>query len=118
MRSSWVWAPVKVAADALYDTLKAAGFETLFDDRNRKAGFMFADADLIGVPFRVVVSPRNLKDGVVELRLKSDMLEAAIVSGAVEVVSAASPGIAEAGKDLALGNIRRSNRRSLVFRGQ
>lgn len=60
--------PVKVAADALYGELREAGFDVCFDDRNRKAGFMFADADLIGVPFRVVLSPKTVAAGQVELR--------------------------------------------------
>jgi prolyl-tRNA synthetase len=58
---------VSEAADALYGELRG-DFDVLFDDRNRKAGFMFADADLVGVPFRVVVSPKTLRDGEVELK--------------------------------------------------
>ena len=58
---------VRAAADKLYDELQAAGVEVIFDDRNVRAGVMFSDADLLGVPLRVVVSPRNLEEGVFEL---------------------------------------------------
>ena len=58
---------VRAAADKLYDELQSAGVEVLYDDRKVSAGFMFSDADLIGVPVRVVVSPRNLKEGCVEI---------------------------------------------------
>lgn len=58
---------VKAAADKLYEDLQAAGVEVIYDDRNVRAGVMFSDADLLGVPLRVVVSPRNLDEGVFEL---------------------------------------------------
>ena len=41
--------------------------EVIYDDRNIRPGAMFSDADLLGVPVRVVVSPRNLKEGVCEI---------------------------------------------------
>jgi prolyl-tRNA synthetase len=43
------------------------GVDVLYDDRVVSAGIMFSDADLIGVPLRVIVSPRNIKQGVVEI---------------------------------------------------
>lgn len=58
---------VKAAADKLYEDLQNAGIEVIYDDRNVRAGVMFSDADLIGVPLRIVVSPRNLDEGVFEL---------------------------------------------------
>lgn len=58
---------VRAAADKLYNDLQAAGAEVIYDDRNVRAGVMFSDADLLGVPLRVVVSPRNLEEGVFEL---------------------------------------------------
>lgn len=58
---------VKTLADKLYEDLQAKGVEVIYDDRNVSAGIMFSDADLLGVPLRVVVSPRNLKQGVVEI---------------------------------------------------
>ena len=59
---------VKTAADKLYSDLQAAGVEVLFDDRGEKPGFMFSDADLLGIPFRVVVSPKTLAENAVEFR--------------------------------------------------
>ena len=58
-------AEVKEVADGLYDQLQKAGVEVIYDDRNVRPGEMFADADLLGVPIRVVVSPRNLKNGCI-----------------------------------------------------
>ena len=57
----------KTAADKLYEDLQKAGVEVLYDDRDIRAGAMFADADLLGVPVRVVVGPKNLKNGQLEL---------------------------------------------------
>ncbi len=56
---------VKVA-DKLYDELSTKGVDVLYDDREYSAGVKFNDADLIGIPLRLVVSSRNLKDGKVE----------------------------------------------------
>lgn len=58
---------VRAAADKLYEDLQAAGVEVIYDDRNVRAGVMFSDADLLGVPLRVVISPRNLDEGIYEL---------------------------------------------------
>ncbi len=55
-------------AEGLYRDLTAQGLEVLFDDRDERAGVKFKDADLLGIPFRVTVSERNLKDGKVEVR--------------------------------------------------
>jgi prolyl-tRNA synthetase len=60
--------PVQKAADALYEALTLAGVEVLYDDRNEKAGVAFNEADLLGVPFRVVVSPKSLEKGEVEYK--------------------------------------------------
>ncbi len=54
------------AAEKLYDELNAAGVETLLDDRKERAGVKFKDAELVGIPFRVVTG-RSLKDGKVEV---------------------------------------------------
>ena len=59
---------VKAAADKIYEDLQAAGVEVLFDDRGEKPGFMFSDADLLGIPFRVVVSPKTLAENTAEFR--------------------------------------------------
>jgi len=55
------------ACDALYKALEAAGLEPLYDDRKERAGGKFATMDLIGLPWRITVGPRGLKNGVVEL---------------------------------------------------
>ncbi len=58
---------VRQTADALYESLQKRGVEVLYDDREIRAGAMFTDADLFGLPIRAVVSPRNLEKGCVEL---------------------------------------------------
>jgi prolyl-tRNA synthetase len=55
------------ACQSLYDGLTAMGLEPLYDDRNERAGGKFATMDLIGLPWRITVGPRGLKNGVVEL---------------------------------------------------
>ena len=65
-------AEVVDAADALYHDLRKAGIEVLYDDRVESAGVKFNDADLLGLPVRVVVSPRNLRQKVVEVKRRSD----------------------------------------------
>jgi prolyl-tRNA synthetase len=56
----------KAAAEKLYAELNKAGIETLLDDRNERAGVKFKDADLIGIPYRIVTG-RSLKDGKLEV---------------------------------------------------
>jgi prolyl-tRNA synthetase len=58
-------------AEQLYADLNAAGVEVLYDDRAETAGVKFNDADLIGLPIRAVVSKRSLKNGGIELKLRS-----------------------------------------------
>jgi prolyl-tRNA synthetase len=55
------------ACEALYASLKALGLDPLYDDRDERAGAKFATMDLIGLPWRITVGPRGLKNGVVEL---------------------------------------------------
>lgn len=57
---------VRRVADKVYEDLKKAGVEVIYDDRNISAGVMFSDADLLGVPLRIVVSPRSLERGALE----------------------------------------------------
>jgi len=57
---------VKTAANKLYAEILDAGFDVLLDDRDERPGVMFADAELIGIPHRVTVGERGLKDGVIE----------------------------------------------------
>jgi prolyl-tRNA synthetase len=61
-------ADVRVAADRLHDDLAAQGVDVVLDDRGERPGAMFADWELIGVPERVVLSERGLKEGLVELQ--------------------------------------------------
>lgn len=58
---------VKVVADKLYIELTNQGLEVIIDDRKTSAGVIFSDADLLGVPIRVTVSSRNLKENVIEI---------------------------------------------------
>ncbi len=60
-------AEADAACDALYASLTALGLDPLYDDRNERAGGKFATMDLIGLPWRITVGPRGLKNGVVEL---------------------------------------------------
>lgn len=60
-------AEVKAYADKLYHELQNKGAEVIYDDRRVSAGVMFADADLLGVPFRVIISPRNIRQNIVEI---------------------------------------------------
>ncbi len=61
---------VRNASEKLYADLQTKGVEVLFDDRGEKAGFMFNDADLIGVPFRVIISPKTLESNSIELGIR------------------------------------------------
>jgi len=60
-------AEADAACDALYKSVAALGLEALYDDRDERAGGKFATMDLIGLPWRITVGPRGLKNGVVEL---------------------------------------------------
>src|SRR5256714_3451239 len=62
---------VRTKAEALVAKLETSGVEVLYDDRDESAGVKFADADLIGIPLRVTVSKRNLKENAVELKLRT-----------------------------------------------
>ena len=61
---------VNEVATALYETLQSRGVEVLYDDRDIRAGAMFADADLFGIPLRIVVSPKTCERGAVEYSLR------------------------------------------------
>lgn len=65
---------VREVADNLYENLQNAGIEVIYDDRAVSAGNKFSDADLLGVPVRVVVSPRNLKESAVEVSTRDKSL--------------------------------------------
>ena len=81
-------AQVQAYADKLYEELQDKGVEVLYDDRRVSAGVMFSDADLIGVPFRVIVSPRNRKQNIIEIvsRDKSLSVNVSMTSAAEEIM--------------------------------
>lgn len=58
---------VKECADSLYYELQSKGVEVIYDDRSVSAGVMFSDADLLGIPLRIIVSPRNMKENCCEI---------------------------------------------------
>ena len=62
------------SADGLYQQLQDAGVEVIYDDRKVSAGNMFSDADLLGVPVRVIVSPKTIKRGAVEISKRDKSL--------------------------------------------
>ncbi len=76
--------PVKKAAEQLYENLTRRGVEVLLDDRNEKAGSAFNDADLIGVPVRLILSPKNLATGEVELKTRDKSVNERVALAAVE----------------------------------
>ncbi len=63
---------VRKAANELYEKLTADGIEILYDDRDASAGEKFADADLIGIPLRIVISEKTLKDDSVEIKKREE----------------------------------------------
>jgi prolyl-tRNA synthetase len=65
-------AAVKATADGLYEALKARGVDVILDDRGERPGIMFAEWELIGVPHRVVISSRGLKEGTVEYQHRKE----------------------------------------------
>ena len=76
----------KRVADELYEALRQKFVDVIYDDREGiRAGQMFADADLLGVPIRVVVSPRNLKDGKIEIVTRDKSIGKSVeIAGALE----------------------------------
>ena len=75
---------VMEAAEKIYSGLKAAGADVLLDDRDQRAGVKFKDADLLGLPWRVVVGERKLAEGKVEIKARSgSSAEDVPVEGAV-----------------------------------
>lgn len=79
---------VKAAADKLYADLTHAGVEVLLDDRDERAGVLLADSELLGIPHRIVVGDRGLKDGVVEYQKRgSDTAEKIALSEILPLLS-------------------------------
>jgi len=78
---------VRMAAEQLYTDLTAAGIEVLLDDRDERPGVMFADLELIGIPHRIVIGDRGLKEGNVEYQYRRDTAAQVIpLQNAVEFV--------------------------------
>jgi prolyl-tRNA synthetase len=59
---------VRAVSDALYNELNALGVEVLYDDRDARPGVKFADAELLGIPHRIVIGDRGLETGTIEYR--------------------------------------------------
>jgi prolyl-tRNA synthetase len=78
-------AEVRTAAEKLHDELSSAGVDVMLDDRGERPGAMFADWELIGVPHRVVISDRGLKEGQLEYQHRRDVAATKVPAG--EVVS-------------------------------
>ena len=74
---------VRTSADALHDRLGLLGIDVMLDDRRERPGAMFADWELIGVPHRVVISDRGLKDGTVEYQGRRDAAAQPLTNDAV-----------------------------------
>jgi prolyl-tRNA synthetase len=73
---------MKVAED-LYRELTGGGWEILLDDRDVRAGFKFKDADLIGIPIRITLGERNLKDGKIEIHYRKERRSELVERGSV-----------------------------------
>jgi prolyl-tRNA synthetase len=65
-------AEVRDAAERIYSDLTARGVDVLLDDRDARAGFKFKDADLVGIPLRVAIGERGIKEGIVELKWRHE----------------------------------------------
>jgi prolyl-tRNA synthetase len=76
-------AEVKAAAETLHDELAALGVDVMLDDRGERPGAMFADWELIGVPHRIVISDRGLKEGQLEYQHRRDAAATKVPAGEV-----------------------------------
>ena len=74
---------VAQAAESLYRDLVDSGVQVLYDDREESAGVKFKDADLLGLPVRLVVSPRNLRQDVVEVKRRAEAEAVTVPTGEV-----------------------------------
>ena len=81
---------VRTTTETLYQQCQEAGIEVLMDDRNLRPGVMFAEADLVGIPHRVVISPRTLEQGRLEYRHRRNLDESedVAVDGLLEFLQA------------------------------
>ncbi len=71
------------AADQLYEELQSKGIEVLYDDRDVRAGEKFADGDLLGIPFRVIVSDKTVEAGKVEVKSRTEQDSELVDHGAI-----------------------------------
>ena len=74
---------VRALADRLHDELAAAGVDVLLDDRGERPGVMFADLELIGIPHRITIGERGLKDGNVEYQARRDGAATAVPAAGI-----------------------------------
>ncbi|HET9223493.1 MAG TPA: proline--tRNA ligase [Roseiflexaceae bacterium] len=81
---------VRAAAEALYDELRTTGVRVLYDDRDETAGVKFNDADLLGMPLRLLVSERLLAEGMVEIKPRGGEAAKIAAGDVVATLSAAS----------------------------
>jgi prolyl-tRNA synthetase len=81
-------ADVIAAADKIYEGLRAAGIEVLYDDRDERAGAKFKDADLLGIPLRIAVGKKSLAEGKVEVKARTQkQAELVDAASAVDLVA-------------------------------
>jgi len=72
-------------AEEMHTALEEKGFEVLMDDRDERAGVKFKDADLIGIPWRIIIGEKNLKEGILEIKeRKTGTVEKVKIEDAVE----------------------------------
>ena len=69
---------VREVGERLYRDLMAGGVEVILDDRNERPGVKFADAELVGIPYRLTVGPRGLKSGKAELRARDGSVDESV----------------------------------------
>ncbi len=74
-------------ASQLYDELQSLGVDVLLDDRDQRAGVKFKDADLMGIPLRVVVGPKGLKQGEIELKPRGGEVQMLPIEGAAQALA-------------------------------
>jgi len=74
---------VATVAEKLYADLETQGLEVLFDDRDESPGVKFNDADLLGMPIRVTISPRTLENNSVEVKKRSEKKSQLVPQGEV-----------------------------------
>lgn len=92
-------ARIQTIAEGLYTALRQKGVDVLFDDREERPGKKFKDADLIGIPLRVTIGPRQLQEGRIEVKLRRDPQAATVlVEGAVERILSLLDGYDQANK--------------------